>query len=123
MKFELEFLIKSSPKVLYNSFSTPSGLSEWFADDVNIQDDIFTFIWDGTEEKAKLLAKKQNVFMKFQWLETDDDKSFFELRIKVDPITREVALIVTDFTDDDEIEEAKLLWENQVNSLRHVLGC
>ena len=42
-QYTLEFPIKSSIKVLYKRLSTPSGLSEWFANDVNIKNGI-TFI-------------------------------------------------------------------------------
>ena len=124
VKYELEFIINTSTKVLYNLMSTPSGLSEWFADDVNIRDNVFTFIWDGSEEKARLLSKKKGEYVKFQWLEheEEDEDTFFELRIQIDDLTKEVALIVTDFAEEDEIEEAQLLWENQVSELTHVLG-
>ena len=124
VKFEMEFIIKTSTKILYNMVSTPSGLSEWFADDVNIRDGVYTFQWDGAEEEARLLTKKNNEYIKFQWLEHEEEgeKTFFELRIVVDPITSEVALLVTDFADEDEVEEAKDLWENQINELMHVIG-
>lgn len=121
-KFELEYLIKTSTKILYNMLSTPSGLSEWFADDVNIRNDIYTFIWDGSEESAKLLGKKNGEYIRFKWEEDEDDEAYFELRIKIDSLTKEVALIITDYAEPDEIEESKLLWENQINELMHVLG-
>jgi hypothetical protein len=103
--------------------STPSGLSEWFADNVNSRGEIFTFIWDDSEEQAKLLSKKSGERIKFRWLH-EDDSTYFELRIQVDDITKDVSVMVTDFADDDEdeIEEAKMLWENQIADLKHVLG-
>jgi hypothetical protein len=55
-------------------------------------------------------------------LESEDDDCFFELRIQVDNITKDVSIIVTDFSDDDEIEESKMLWENQIASLKQILG-
>ena len=121
-KFELEYLLKTSPKVLDNMISTPSGLSEWFSDDVQVKNDMFTFYWDGSEEKAKLLGKKPNEFIKFQWEEDEGEDYFFELRIQVHPITKEVALLVTDHAETDEVEESKLLWDNQVDKLLHILG-
>ena len=73
-KIELEYPIRSSTSVLYDMFSTPSGLSEWFADDVNIKDDVYTFFWDGSEEEARLITKKNNEFIKFHWLEHDEEQ-------------------------------------------------
>ena len=122
VKFELEFPIQASPQLLYNYISTPSGLSEWFADNVNSRGELFTFIWDDSEEQAKLITKKSTERIKFKWLDNEDDSSFFELRIQVDSITKDVSIIVTDFSDDDEVEESKMLWENQISSLKQVLG-
>ena len=120
-KFEIEFVIQASPQLLYQYISTPSGLSEWYADNVNSRRERFTFIWDGTEENAKMLKKKSDEFVKFAWEENEDD-SFFEMRIIVDEITKDVSLFITDFAEDDEVEEARMLWENQVSDLKQVLG-
>tara|TARA_Y100000022_G_scaffold145690_1_gene127385 strand:+ start:590 stop:976 length:387 start_codon:yes stop_codon:yes gene_type:complete len=122
VKFEIEFPIQASPQLLYNYISTPSGLSEWFADNVNSRGELFTFIWDDSEEQAKLITKKSSERIKFKWLDSEDDSSFFELKIQVDSITKDVSIIVTDFSDDDEVEESKMLWENQISSLKQVLG-
>lgn len=121
-KFELEFPIHASPQLLYQYISTPSGLSEWFADNVNSRGELFTFIWDDSEEQAKLLIKKSGERVKFRWLNNDDDGSYFEIRIQVDEITKDVSLMVTDFAEEDEVEETKMLWENQISDLKQVLG-
>lgn len=122
IKFELEFPIQASPQLLYQYISTPSGLSEWFADNVNSRGELFTFIWDGSEEKAKLLNKKSGERIKFKWMNGDEDASYFEIRIQVDEITKDVSLMVTDFAEDDEVEETKMLWDNQISDLKQVLG-
>lgn len=121
-KVEIEFPIRSSTNVLYEMISTPSGLSEWFADDVNIKNDIYTFIWDNSEEQAKLLTKKKNEYIRFHWLEHEDAKTFLELRIKIDDLTKDVALMVTDFAEEDDVEENRELWESQLSELAHRLG-
>ena len=121
IKFEIEFVIQSSPQMLYQYISTPSSLSEWFADNVNSRGELFTFIWDGAEETAKLLKKKSDDFVKFAWEENDDD-SYFEMKIIVDEITKDVSLFITDFAEDDEMDEAKMLLENQISDLKQVLG-
>ncbi len=121
VKFEMEFVIQSSPQLLYQYISTPSGLSEWFADNVNSRGEIFTFIWDGAEEAAKLLKRKTDDFVRFAWVE-NDDSSYFEMRIIVDEITKDVSLFISDFAEEDEMEEAKMLWRNQIADLKQVLG-
>ena len=121
-KFEIEFVIQSSPQLLYNYISTPSGLSEWFADNVNSRGEIFTFIWDGAEEEAKLLKRKSDEFVRFTWVDNEDDSCYFEMRIIVDEITKDVSLFISDFADDDEMDEVKMLWQNQIADLKQVLG-
>lgn len=123
-KFEMEFVVHASPSLLYQYISTPSGLSEWFADNVNSRGELFTFIWDGSEEQAKLLSKKSGERIKFRWLadEEDGESYYFEIRIQVDEITKDVSLMITDFAEEDEIDEGKMLWENQISSLKQVLG-
>tara|TARA_R110001583_G_scaffold134933_2_gene286652 strand:- start:1529 stop:1930 length:402 start_codon:yes stop_codon:yes gene_type:complete len=124
IKFEIEFPIQASPQLLYQYISTPSGLSEWFSDNVNSRGELFTFIWDDSEEQAKLLSKKNGERIKFRWLADEEDEltTYFEIKIQVDEITKDVSLIIIDFADGDEVEEAKMLWENQVSSLKQVLG-
>lgn len=123
-QFELEFVVQASPQLLYQYLFTPSGLSEWFADNVNSRSDKYQFFWDDSEEEALLLKKKTNEFVRFRWLNDEDDQDdyFFEMRIQVDEITKDVSLIVTDFCDEDEAEDAKLLWDNQISDLKQVLG-
>ena len=124
IKFEIESLFKTSPKVLDNMISTPSGLSEWFADDVNIKEDVYTFIWDGSEEEARILTKKSNSKVKWRWIEDEENglDTYFEIRYEVDPMTKTVLLTVTDFAEEDELEDSQLLWQSQIDSLKRTLG-
>ena len=123
IKFEMEFPIKVSQKLLFQYISTPSGLSEWFADNVNSRGEIFIFIWDDSEESTKLIRKINNEKIQFQWLDDEETDYYFELRIQFDEITKDVSLIVTDYAEDeDEVEESKLLWTNQISDLKKVLG-
>ena len=122
IKYEMEFPIQASPALLYNYIATPSGLSEWYADNVNSRGEMFTFIWEGSEERAKLLSKKNGERVKFRWLEEEDMPYYFELRIQVDEITKDVSIMVTDFAEEVEVEEGRMLWENMISELKMVLG-
>ena len=108
--------------MLYQYFGSASGLSEWFADNVNSRGELFTFIWDGAEEQAKLVSKKRDARLRLKWLESEDDDSYFEFRIEVDALTNDVSLIITDFADVDEVENSKMFWENQISELKHRIG-
>ena len=122
--YSIEYDFHSSPQLLFQYLSTPSGLSEWFADNVNSRGELFIFIWDDSEEQAKLIQKKNNDRVRFQWQndEEDFDQYYFEFKIQVDEITKDVSLIITDFAEEDEIEESKMLWDNLVSDLKQVLS-
>jgi uncharacterized protein YndB with AHSA1/START domain len=124
IRYEIEFPINSSPQLLYQYISTPSGLSEWFADNVNSRGEFFTFIWNDSEEKARLSSKKSGEKVKFKWVDDQnkDTEYFFELNILVDEITKDVSLMVVDFAHKEEVKEAAQLWENQISDLKHVIG-
>jgi uncharacterized protein YndB with AHSA1/START domain len=122
VKYTIENSFRTSIKLLYNRISTADGLTEWFADDVNIKDDNYIFIWDGEEQVAKIIQKKDNSHIRFHWLDDEEDDSYFEFRIEVDALTEDVALMVTDFAYEDEKDDNIGLWEAQIDDLHSVLG-
>ena len=119
----MEFEIKSSPKILFNYISNASSLEEWFADKVTIREGDYIFHWDGQEQRAKIVSKKDNQLIRYKWV-TDDkkDDSYFQFEIVQDEITGDVALIITDFALDDEKEANMLLWDSQIHNLMHTIG-
>jgi hypothetical protein len=122
-KYTLEFPINSSVNILYNRLSTASGLSEWFADDVIIKDKIFTFFWDGSDQKAKLLKLKTNQFIRFKLEENDTQEDYFEFLIRVDEMTLDVSLIITDFAEDEQDQKEQTeLWNKQISILKRAIG-
>lgn len=121
-KIELEYIFSSSVKVLYARLSTPAGLSEWFADDVLQKGDRFIFVWNGTEHPAVLLEAKANARVRFAWEDAEDEEEYFGFDIHVEPLTGEVALIITDFADEEEINDSIELWDKQMDILHRNLG-
>lgn len=120
-KFTIEYEIKSSPRILYGFLSEANGLTQWFADDVTVRDQVYTFTWDDEQQKAKLVAVKENKLVRFKWVE-DEPQCFFEMEILQDELTNDVALSITDFAVEETISERKLIWDNQVEYLISVLG-
>src|ERR1700710_72963 len=120
-KINIEYEIKSSPRILYGFLSEPNGLTQWFADDVSVRDQIYTFTWNGEEQKAKLLNIKENKLVRFRWID-DEPEYFFEMEIIQDELTNDVALSITDFASEELVGERKLIWNNQVDYLISVLG-
>jgi hypothetical protein len=121
-KIELEYLFKTTQGVLENLISTPSGLSEWFADDVNVNNSIYSFNWDGTIEDATLQVYKMNQRIRFKWLADEEEEYYFEIATKLDPMTNNMIINITDFAYSDDIESAEMLWDQQMEKLRRILG-
>lgn len=122
-KYELEYNLNCSPKVLFSRLSTPEGLSEWFADEVNVNGDLFSFFWNSSALKARLSALKENKMVRFEWVGTNNkDSNFFEFRINIEELTGGLALIITDFAEADEKEDSIDLWDSQIQDLKRCLG-
>ena len=123
IKHSLEFPINSSVSILYKRLSSPSGLAEWFADDVIIKDKIFTFFWEGSQQEARLIKLKTDFFIRFKWQDNDTKEDYFEFLIQVDEMTSDVSLIITDFAEDKaELEEQTNLWSKQISLLKMAIG-
>ena len=120
-KFTIEYEIKSSPRILYSFLNEPNGLTQWFADDVSVRDQIYTFTWDDEPQTAKLVNIKENKLVRFKWVD-DEPQCYFEMEIIQDELTNDVALSITDFATEDTIGERKLIWDNQIEYLISVLG-
>ena len=120
-EIRLEFFLNTSPAVLFSRISTPSGLAEWFADNVKVEGKVFTFIWGETEKKAAILAMVTNESIRFRWT---DLEPFYEFGFNImrDELTGDVALVVTDHTDDDDVEDTRNLWCSQVAKLKQMIG-
>jgi len=121
-KFELEYSLNTSPGVLFSRLSSASGLSEWFADNVNVNGNVFSFFWEGSEQQAEMIQMKENKSIRFKWINDADPKAFFEFRIDQDDLTGDAYLSITDFAEDNEKPDAVNLWDSQISELKHVLG-
>ncbi len=121
-KFVMEFVLNScSHSVLWKAVSTPSGLGDWFADDVKLVGEKWVFVWDKLEQSAVRLSCRDKQLVKFRW-DGDSTDCYFEFRINEDALTSNVTLVITDFADELDLEDAKILWEEQVRVLGLQLG-
>ena len=126
--FTADYEIHASLKMLYPYIGSASGLSEWFADNVTInnQEKYYTFFWDNEEHKARLVAHRTNHYARFEFLpeseEDERDPSYFELRLELNEVTQSVFLKVTDYSDFDDMGELNDLWDGLVETLRKTVG-
>lgn len=122
-KFQLEYNLKSvSLNLLWNSLSTSSGLEEWFADKVVINGKKYIFTWSGNEQEAELVTIRMGSFIRLRWMEDINEKYYFEFKITIDELTEELALMITDFAEPEDLDDAKKLWNKQINDLFRSIG-
>jgi uncharacterized protein YndB with AHSA1/START domain len=119
--FTLEYTIRCSPSILYEFLSTPAGLQEWFADKVDERDQVFSFTWNGTTDKAQVLETEADKSIRFHWLHAPKNE-YFEFRIEKAEVSNQTILLIRDFAEKKEIADQKRLWDFQVNDLLHRLG-
>lgn len=122
VSYECEFIFRASPTILYKFFNSPACLTRWFCDEVEIEEDIYTFVWDGMVETAKLIHDVEDERLRFKWENSENENEFFEVRFEVSDITGDTILYIRDFCDDDEVEDQRHLWESQINRLRQETG-
>jgi len=115
-------LSNASLTVLWNSIGTQYGLSEWFADEVSVADDTYTFRWDDWEQDAHLLHSRQNSHIRFQWDEDKGTDAFFEIKIVSSELSKDLLLQITDYAANDESDEVILLWNKSIEKLRRLTG-
>ncbi|MCB9252621.1 MAG: SRPBCC domain-containing protein [Flavobacteriales bacterium] len=122
-RIELEFPLHCSANTLYNYISSPSGLSEWFADDVTVHGSNYVFKWDDGEElEAELIKSVNRKHVKFRWVDGDQANEFLEFIIHKDEVTDDLALIVIDSVEPEDLEEVEMMWETQVSYLKKHIG-
>ncbi len=122
-KIHLEYVFeKASKNTLWNYLTTPTGLSVWFADDVEVKDNFYTFIWNKSPAEAELLSIVPNTKVRFKWLDDENPESYFEFKLYADEITGAVVLEITDFAEPEEKDHAVSLWNSQVKLLKRTLG-
>jgi uncharacterized protein YndB with AHSA1/START domain len=125
-RFSFEYEINASKKMLYPYFTTASGLSQWFADDVNVDEDHnFNFIWEDEDHMAKMVSHRTNSLAKFVFNDAssdDDDPSFVEFRLDENEMTQTTFIKVLEYTDFDDKEEQADLWTNLFQTLKEIVG-
>jgi uncharacterized protein YndB with AHSA1/START domain len=121
-KIDLEFIFKASPTIVYQFLTQPSCLVRWFCDEVDINNDIYTFSWEGAEEEAEVIDDIEDERIKFKWFDADDEEEYLEFRIYKSDVTYETILEITDFCDSTDIASTKDLWTRQIDSMKTECG-
>ena len=119
--FTLEFPVRCSPTILFEFLSTPAGLQEWFADKVDERDNVFSFSWNGSTEKAEVMESEVEKFIRFHWTHAPKEE-YFEFKIEKSEVSNQTILVIRDFAEKAEVKDQSQLWDYQVKDLFHRLG-
>ncbi len=119
--YKVEFFFASKPSIIYPFLSMPSGLQQWFAEEVTLRGKEYTFTWQGSRERAELVSRKRDKYVKYRWLDREDDE-YLLMELIPDELTGETILAITDFDNEDEIEDAREMWATAVEQLHHIIG-
>ena len=119
--FEIDYVLKTSPRILYDFVKQPTHLAQWFCDKCESNLDQYNFIWKGYAEKAVLIDDIEEQLVAYHWENSDDDE-FFEFAIQVNEISADTVLTINDFAETNEVEDQKLWWDNQIQKLIRVMG-
>jgi uncharacterized protein YndB with AHSA1/START domain len=125
--FTADFEINASKRMLYPYLSSASGLAQWMADDVTINEDkVYNFIWDEEDHMARMVSHRTNNYVRYEFLpedeEDEDDPAYFELRLELNELTQSVFLKIIDYSDTADNDELFDLWEGLVDNLKETVG-
>jgi uncharacterized protein YndB with AHSA1/START domain len=121
-KFTLEFPMKVSPRLLYTLISTSEGLARWFAEKVNVKEDVYDFEWEGSLQTAKLIESKEPEYVRFEWTDDFHEGFMLEMRITHEPVSGESALIVSDYSEENDMDFTQMWWTTQVGRLQRMFN-
>ena len=111
-KIHLEYLLNATSKNIL-----------WFADKVVSDDKTVTFCWGKTEQRqAGIVAIRAYSFIRFHWLDDENERDYFEIKMSYNELTGDYVLEITDFSEADEADDLKELWDSQVSKLRRTCG-
>ena len=126
-RFEMEYSINASPKLLFPYIASASGLAQWFCDDVRLDPDHrFNMVWDKQNHYAEIVAQRPGRSVRYMFLDEKkqpaSDASYLDFTLEYSRITDEVFLRVTDYSDHSDEQEQLELWEGLVSKLREQVG-
>jgi uncharacterized protein YndB with AHSA1/START domain len=126
-KFVSYYQINASKKIVFQYISSASGLEEWFADEVKIDDDKnFIFNFDNEDHHAKLTSIRINSHVKFEFFDPknpiDEDNAYIEFKLEENELTQTLFLKITDYSDVYDEEESLSIWDGMIARLKEIIG-
>ncbi len=125
--FTIECEINATPRTLFPFITSPSLLKKWFADDVLVEQEDsneIQFLWDGVSQTAKVAGKKENHFIRYEFLDNEagEEPSWLQFRIEVNQLTNATYLIIEDFSEIDNPGDYEEMYNYSFSALKEIVG-
>lgn len=125
-QFIADYQLNASKKIVYTYLSTASGLQEWFADEVRINEDKdFIFNFDQEDHYAKLTVLKANLHIRLDFFDPKRNElidSYIEFKLDETELTQSLFLKVIDHSNFYNLEELEVIWEGLISKLKEIIG-
>ena len=119
--YTLEYGFKAKADLLYTYLSIPFNLSVWFADKVEVVNDVFHFYWKDSKESAKIFKQSFKKKVVFHWVERPGEE-YLTFLIETDDLTGSTTLTVSDVDFDDQLDQARMVWDVAIDKLKKLVG-
>lgn len=119
--YTLEYTFKAKAELLYSYIAIPFNLSVWFADKVEVENEVYSFYWKDSKEIAKMSKQAFKKKVVFHWLERRGEE-FLTFQIDTDELTGSTVLTISDWDDTDQLEQAELMWNGAIDKLKKLVG-
>ncbi len=128
-KITIEYpLATKSATIAWPLISEAVGLQKWMADYVDDgPDDTLVFKWGEawTQQdvrESKLLRIVKNHYVRLRWLDDNEENEYWELRLEKSELTGDVTLVITDYADEDDVENICQVWDDCMERLHNASG-
>lgn len=126
-QFVADYQLNASKKIVFSYLSTASGLQEWFADGVRIDEDKnFIFNFDQEDHFARQTTIKANLHIRWDFFnpkhEVNGKECFIEFKLDEAELTHSLFLKVIDQSNFYALDELEGIWDGLISKLKQIIG-
>ncbi len=122
--FTQEILLHASIQLVYEYLATPSHLAGWLCDKVKVlPDGTIHLIWlpDSIETLKMVNKNPLNHSVEYQWTDIEEYAPL-TFSITKDELTGDTFLTITDISEDEDLEDEQLFWNQAIRKLHSLIG-
>ena len=127
-KITIERALRSrTESIIWKLISTPAGLSRWIAEEVRQEGNLLVFTWGKPGQvyesrQADIIEVVKNLSFRFRWQDEEDPEAYTELKLTRIGVTDDFAILITDYSDPDDIQDMTYMWNHDLDRLQYKTG-